>query len=89
MKRKLIKSAAFTLILAIAIFTTYKVTYSQTVNTMYETANIRANNAYNYGMQCGYTNGYSYAVETARLTDENASGYIITYGEDDGNAYNK
>jgi hypothetical protein len=56
---------------------------------MYNVANTRANNAYNYGLQCGYTNGYSYAVNSARLTSESITGYIITYGQDDGNAYNK
>ena len=68
-------------IVAVTAFTTYQIT----VNKMFEVANTRAANAYSYGK----TQGYDYAVQTARLTADNGKTYIITYGEDDGNQYSR
>lgn len=37
----------------------------------------------------GYSEGYDYAVKTARLTEETDTSYTIVYGVDDGNSYIK
>ena len=81
MKKTIIKVVAGIAILAVGCYATYAVT----VNQMFDVANVRAENAYNYGK----SQGYDYAVKTARLTAEDSKTYIITYGNDDGNLYNK
>lgn len=77
------------IIIAAAVAVTAFTTYQITVNKMFEVANTRAHNAYAYGQTQGYKAGYSYAVQTARLTADNGKTYIITYGEDDGNQYSR
>lgn len=81
MKKTLVKVIAGVGILAIGCYATY----TATVNAMFKTANARAANAFAYGK----TQGYDYAVKTARLTFESGNEYIITFGKDDGNRYKR
>ena len=83
---KHIKSAV---IITAAVAVTALVTYHATVDKMFDVANTRAHNAYSYGKQQGYQAGYDYAVKTARLTADDGQTYIITYGDDDGNKYDR
>lgn len=37
----------------------------------------------------GFKAGYSYAVHSARLTENNGYTYVIVYGDNDGNEYER
>lgn len=52
-------------------------------------ANLPSNAPTTSDYDMGYNEGYDYAVHSARLSADDGTTYIITYGENDGNSYSR